>query len=82
MSFAVIDHVVVNLVGHDCDIGNLARPATSWSTCVLGVTPPVGLAGELRIRQPVCVRDQRKRLLRGEGEGVLSRTGTGIGRAP
>ena len=72
MLLAVIDHVVVDLVRHDRDVrATSPDPATSLSISAFGVTPPVGLAGELMMISRVCRRDQLERLVGREREAVL-----------
>ncbi len=62
--------------------GNRASPATSLSTSAFGVTPPVGLAGELRIKSRVCGVISERVSSAEKAKLFSSRIGTGTGRAP
>ena len=62
--------------------GNFSSPATSLSTSRFGVTPPVGLAGELRISSRVCGVISFSVSSAEKAKPFSSRIGTGTGRAP
>ena len=62
--------------------GNFARPATKASTSAFGVTPPVGLAGELRMISRVCGVISDSVSAAEKAKPFASRIGTGTGRAP
>ena len=62
--------------------GHCARPATSLSTSALGVTPPVGLAGELRINSRVFGVINFSVSSAEKAKPFSSRIGTGTGVAP
>ena len=46
-------------------------PSTNFSTSALGVTPPVGLAGELMMISRVLLGDQAQRFLGGKGKAIF-----------
>ncbi len=62
--------------------GKRSRPATSLSTSAFGVTPPVGLAGELTMRSRVAGVISDSVSAAENAKPFSSRTGTGTGRAP
>ena len=62
--------------------GKRSRPATSLSTSAFGVTPPVGLAGELTMRSRDCGVSSLSVSSAEKAKPFSSRTGTGTGRAP
>ena len=62
--------------------GCRARPATRRSISAFGVTPPVGLAGELRIRRRVRGVIRPSVSSAEKAKPFSSRIGTGIGFAP
>ena len=62
--------------------GNFSRPATSLSISLFGVTPPVGLAGELMMSSRVCGVISFSVSSAEKAKPFSSRIGTGIGRAP
>ncbi len=62
--------------------GHFSRPATSLSISLFGVTPPVGLAGELMIRSRVCGVISLSVSSAENAKPFSSRIGTGTGRAP
>ena len=59
-----------------------ARPATSLSISSRGVTPPVGLAGELRMISRVCGVSSDSVSSAEKAKPFASRIGIGTGRAP
>ena len=59
-----------------------SSPATSLSTSAFGVTPPVGLAGELTMRSRVCGVIRLSVSSAEKAKLFSSRIGTGTGRAP
>ena len=83
MPFAVIDHVVVDLVRHHHHVGKIFQAGDELVYLRLGVTPPVGLAGELTMSSRVCGVISLS-VSSAENAKLLfsSRIGTGIGRAP
>ena len=62
--------------------GKRSSPATSASISRLPVTPPVGLAGELRMRSRVCGVIRPSVSSAEKAKLFSSRIGTGTGRAP
>ena len=62
--------------------GHSSRPATSLSTSALGVTPPVGLAGELTMISRVAGVISYSVSSAEKANWFSSRIGTGIGFAP
>jgi hypothetical protein len=62
--------------------GCRSRPATSFSTSAFGVTPPVGLAGELTMSSRVCGVISASVSSAEKAKLFSSRIGTGTGRAP
>ena len=62
--------------------GKRASPATSASISCFGVTPPVGLAGELRIISRVLGVMRESVSSPEKAKPFSSRIGIGTGRAP
>ena len=61
--------------------GCFSSPATSLSTSLFGVTPPVGLAGEFRISSRVLGVINFNGSSAENAKPLSSRTGTGMGLA-
>ena len=62
--------------------GHFSRPATNLSTSALGVTPPVGLAGELRMMSRVAGVMSLSVSSAENAKPFSSRIGIGTGFAP
>ena len=62
--------------------GCFSSPLTSFSISARGVTPPVGLAGELRIKSLVLDVISASVSSAEKAKPFSSRIGTGIGAAP